>query len=139
MADPHQVARPIFGKDRAVVLDHLERQCLALAHPQAAEGVAIERHRGQALEAPPSLRATHAALVDSEQPHASRSFASQPVALGQTAPRPVERPVDRARHFGRTALEVDQLVERHGHVGSQPVLDSDRVLGRQQVLAPVQM
>ena len=139
MSHTHEIARPVRGEGAAVALDHVEPQRAALAHPQPAEREAVEGQRAEPLEAAPPLGGVGTALVDPEQRHRAAARAAQPVPLGESARRPVERAIHGLLHRRGRGPGFHQLVERHRDVGAEPILDADRLLGRQHRAAPVQM
>ena len=66
VADTHDVARLVFGKQRQNFRNHFKCQLARLADREAADGVAVEVHFDEALGALAAEIAVHAALNDSE-------------------------------------------------------------------------
>ena len=134
VAHAHQVARTILGARAGHVAQRLEHHLVVLAHRVAADAEAAETAPacGQALvldlaQAADGLKPQiqlHAALHDAEQ----RLVGT--LVRGQAAARPVGRQVHGLRHERLLGRVRRALVQLHGDVGAQLLLDGHVALGR---------
>jgi hypothetical protein len=114
------------------VVEHLAHRLVALAHRQAAQGVAVEADLAQPLG---RLAAQRLGRPPCWMPNSAWAPASPNAAL-ERAPQRAERRI--ASRAPRRCRQRDQLVELHDDVGAQQVgLDLDRPLGRQHVARAV--
>ena len=131
-ADAHQVAGLAIRHARGGGLQHAEGLRLALADRQAAHGVARQVEGGQRLGRFPPQIVEHAALHDAEQ-RVTRALPER----ARAAFGPAQRQAHRVRHLVARPAGRRAFVELHRHVGVQQVLDLDRALGGERVLAAV--
>ncbi|GAV35157.1 hypothetical protein ROTAS13_02829 [Roseomonas sp. TAS13] len=133
-ADAHQVARLVPGQQRRGDVEGGEHHLLPLADREAADRIALEADPRQRPHAFGAQAGIDAALHDAEEAVAGAGHEGLAAAGG---------PEHGLAHGPRSLLlrggEGGALVQAHGDVGIQQVLDLDGTLGREAVLGAVDM